>query len=120
MFPICKSCGRKVPKSWAFQQNCMHWVFDQLNCFLIYICSWCKSLLSVTAVPVSAPISKKYKFTISRTKLTMVKPLWQCLWQLLVYGNMKYVCRFHVFCFLFRQITSTINNCNVTFFSYLL
>ena len=54
--------------------------------------------------------------SLMSSKPTTVKLLQQCLWQLLVYVNMKYVCKFHVFGFLFWQITNTINNYSVTFF----
>ena len=110
-------------------------MFNQLNCFdwlhvnfilhttlgwtLIYILSWPQSLLCVTAATTSTPISKSYKFTILRAKPTRIKPLRQCLWQLPVYINMKYICKFHVFHFLFRQITNTNINFDATFFFHI-
>ena len=83
------------------------WVFNQLNCFhwlhtnftphtakgqginrlaLIYILSCYKSRHSCGC---RVPISKNYKFTISWAMPTGIKPLRQCLLQLLVYVNMN-------------------------------
>ena len=73
----------------------------------------------MSAAPMCAFIGKNYKFTILRAKPTTVKLLWQRLWQLQVYVNMKYACKFQVFLFLFRQITNAINNHDVTFFFHI-